>query len=48
MWLQVLKWLSNMEGSKYDKAKTEECHSFIANTIPDGAERVNKVAQTLY
>ena len=34
--------------SMYDKSKTEECHSFIANTIPDGAERVNKVAQTLY
>ena len=35
-------------GSKYDKAITEECHSFIANTIPNGAERVKKVIQTLY
>ena len=35
-------------GSKYDKAKTEECHSFIETIIPNGAERVNKVAQTLY
>ena len=44
----VNKAVDKYYGSKYDKAKTEECHSFIANTIPDGAERVNKVAQTLY
>ena len=44
----VNKAVDKYYGSKYDKAKTEECHSFIANTIHDGAERVNKVAQTLY
>ena len=35
-------------GSKYDKAKTEKCHSFVENLVPDGAERVKKVIQTLY
>ena len=44
----VNKAVDKYYGSKYDKAKTEECHSFIANTIPDGAEKVKKVAQTLY
>ena len=44
----VNKAVDKYYGSKYDKAKTEECHSFIVNTIPNGAERVNKVAQTLY
>ena len=44
----VNKAVDKYYGSKYDKAKTEECHLFIANTIPNGAERVNKVAQTLY
>ena len=44
----VNKAVDKYYGSKYDKAKTEECHSFIANTIHNGAERVNKVAQTLY
>ena len=44
----VNKAVDKYYGSKYDKAKTEGCHSFIANTIPDGAERVKKVAQTLY
>jgi hypothetical protein len=35
-------------GSKYDKAKTDKCHSFVENLVPDGAERVKKVIQTLY
>ena len=35
-------------GSKYDKAKTDKCHSFVENLVPDGAERVKKVVQTLY
>ena len=35
-------------GSKYDKAKTEKCHSFVESLVPNGAERVKKVIQTLY
>lgn len=35
-------------GSKYDKVKTEECHAFLEELIPDGKERINKVVQTLY
>ena len=44
----VNKAVDKYYGSKYDKAITEECHSFIASTIPNGAERVKKVVQTLY
>ena len=44
----VNKAVDKHYGSKYDKAKTEDCHSFIANSIPNGAERVKKVVQTLY
>ena len=44
----VNKAVDKYYGSKYDKAKTEDCHSFIANTIPNGDERVKKVVQTLY
>ena len=44
----VNKAVDKYYGSKYDEAKTEECHSFIATTIPNGDERVKKVAQTLY
>jgi len=44
----VNKAVDKYYGSKYDKTKTEDCHSFIASTIPDGAERVKKVVQTLY
>ena len=44
----VNKAVDKYYGSKYDKAITEECHSFIASTIPNGDERVKKVAQTLY
>ena len=44
----VNKAVDKNYGSKYNEAKTEECHSFVANTIPNGAERVKKVVQTLY
>ena len=44
----VNKAVDKHYGSKYDKAKTEACHSFIETLIPNGAERVKKVAQTLY
>ncbi len=44
----VNKAVDKYYGSKYDKNKTEDCHSFIANTIPNGAERVKKVVQTLH
>ncbi len=44
----VNKAVDKYYGSKYNEAKTEECHSFVANTIPNGAERVKKVVQTLY
>ena len=29
-------------GSKYDKAKTDQCHSFVEALVPNGAERVKK------
>ena len=35
-------------GSKYDKDKTDQCHAFVEALIPNGAERVKKVIQTLY
>ena len=35
-------------GSKYDKSKTDKCHVFVEALVPNGAERVNKVVQTLY
>ena len=35
-------------GSKFDEKKTEECHSFVESTVPNGKERVKKVVQTLY
>ena len=44
----VNKAVDKYYGSKYNEVKTEECHSFVANTIPNGAERVKKVVQTLY
>ena len=44
----VNKAVDKYYGSKYDETKTEDCHSFIANSIPNGAERVKKVIQTLY
>ena len=44
----VNKSVDKHYGSKYDKVKTEACHSFIQTLIPNGAERVKKVIQTLY
>ena len=44
----VNKAVDEHYGSKYDKVKTEACHSFIETLIPNGAERVKKVIQTLY
>ena len=35
-------------GSKYNKEKTDQCHSFVEALIPNGAEKVKKVIQTLY
>ena len=35
-------------GSKYDKEKNDQCHSFVEALIPNGAERIKKVIQTLY
>ena len=44
----VNKAVDKHYGSKYDKDKTDQCHSFIEALVPNGAERVNKVIQTLY
>ena len=44
----VNKAVDKFYGSKYDKAKTEACHSFVNSTVPNGKERVKKVVQTLY
>ena len=44
----VNKAVDKHYGSKYDKAKTDKCHSFVEALVPNGAERVNKVVQTLY
>ena len=44
----VNKAVDKYYGSKYDKVKTEECHAFLEELIPDAKERVNKVVQTLY
>jgi hypothetical protein len=44
----VNKAVDNHYGSKYDKAKTEKCHTFVEALVPNGAERVKKVVQTLY
>ena len=44
----VNKAVDKHYGSKYDKAKTDKCHSFVETLIPNGAERVKKVIQTLY
>ena len=44
----VNKAVDKYYGSKYDKVKTDECHAFLEELIPDGKERVNKVVQTLY
>ena len=44
----VNKAVDKYYGSKYDKAKTDECHAFLEGLVPNGKERVNKVVQTLY
>ena len=44
----VNKSVDKHYGSKYDKAKTEKCHTFVEALVPNGAERVKKVVQTLY
>ena len=44
----VNKAVDKHYGSKYNEAKTEKCHSFVEALVPDGAERVKKVIQTLY
>ena len=44
----VNKAVDKHYGSKYDKAKTDKCHSFVEALVPNGAEKVKKVIQTLY
>ena len=44
----VNKAVDKHYGSKYDKAKTEKCHTFVEALVPNGAERVKKIVQTLY
>ena len=44
----VNKAVDKHYGSKYDKVKTDQCHLFVEDSIPNGAERVKKVIQTLY
>ena len=44
----VNKAVDEHYGSKYDKTKTEKCHSFVEAVVPNGAARVKKVVQTLY
>ena len=44
----VNKAVDKHYGSKYDKQKTDACHTFLENLIPNGKERVKKVIQTLY
>ena len=45
---KVNKAVDKHYGSKYDEDKTEKCHSFVESLVPNGAERVKKVIQTLY
>ena len=45
---EVNKAVDKHYGSKYDKAKTNSCHTFVENLVPNGAEKVKKVVQTLY
>ena len=44
----VNKAVDKYYGSKYDKVKTDDCHTFLEGLITNGKERVNKVVQTLY
>ncbi len=44
----VNKAVDKYYGSKFNEKKTNECHSFVETTVPDGKQRVKKVVQTLY
>ena len=44
----VNKAVDKHYGSKYDKDKTDKCHLFVEALVPNGAEKVKKVIQTLY
>ena len=44
----VNKAVDKFYGSKFDESKTTACHDFVNSTIPNGEDRVKKVAQTLY
>ena len=44
----VNKAVDKYYGSKYDEKLTDGCHKFLESTIPNGEDRVKKVAQTLY
>ena len=44
----VNKAVDKFYGSKFDEEKTNACHDFVNSTVPNGEERVKKVAQTLY
>ena len=44
----VNKAVDKHYGSKYSEKATNQCHKFLETTIPNGEERVKKVAQTLY
>ena len=44
----VNKAVDKFYGSKYNEKLTNQCHKFLETTIPNGEERVKKVAQTLY
>ena len=44
----VNKAVDKFYGSKYDVAKSEDCHTFVNSAVPNGEERVKKVVQTLY
>ena len=45
---EVNKAVDKHYGSKYDEAKTNICHTFVEALVPNGAEKVKKVVQTLY
>ena len=45
---EVNKAVDKHYGSKYDKAKTNSCHTFVEALVTNGAEKVKKVVQTLY
>ena len=44
----VNKAVDKHYGLKYNEKLTNQCHKFLETTIPNGEERVKKVAQTLY